>query len=242
MRFRVSIVGASGTLPSKCHKCTVDTVVLVEPAWSAVARVAVNKLCLNHVPAPSVISMMQFTCSAGFVIFLQVTGLAPVDAFEWDPRQRLFSAAGRKELGAWRDNPQFRIAFPWAMPHATIKETAPEEAALDATAPEDAAPEEAVAAVLGLVDLAALAFDPEEEPRDAEALEPPRGREGRHLRQPGNCDAAGERRWTMRRSGVAVPLLLLERAQPSLLWTRRCFSLSMLAQFHPFAMHLAAWV
>ena len=39
-----------------------------------------------------------------------------------------------------------------------------------------------------------------------------------------------------------LPLLLLERAQPSLLWTRRCFSLSMLAQFHPFAMHLAAWV
>ena len=64
-----------------------------------------------------------------------------VDAFEWDPRQRLFSAAGRKELGAWRDNPQFEIAFPWAMPHATIEETAPEEAALDATAPEDAAPE-----------------------------------------------------------------------------------------------------
>jgi len=43
----------------------------------------VNKLCLQRIPAPSVISAMQFGCSASFVIFLQATGLAPVDVFEW---------------------------------------------------------------------------------------------------------------------------------------------------------------
>ena len=46
-RVRVSIVGPTGTMPSKCHKCTVDAVVLVEPSHAAIARAAINKLRLK---------------------------------------------------------------------------------------------------------------------------------------------------------------------------------------------------
>ena len=46
-RVRLSVVGAAGTLPSKCSKCTVDAVVLVEPQHAALARAAINKLRLK---------------------------------------------------------------------------------------------------------------------------------------------------------------------------------------------------
>ena len=46
-RVRLSVVGAAGTLPSKCPKCTVDAVVLVEPQHAALARAAINKLRLK---------------------------------------------------------------------------------------------------------------------------------------------------------------------------------------------------
>ena len=46
-RVRLSVVGAAGTLPSKCSKCTVDAVVLVEPRHAALARAAINKLRLK---------------------------------------------------------------------------------------------------------------------------------------------------------------------------------------------------
>uniref|UniRef100_A0A7S2JIA3 Uncharacterized protein n=1 Tax=Haptolina brevifila TaxID=156173 RepID=A0A7S2JIA3_9EUKA len=46
-RFRVSIVGATGIMPGKCPKCTVDTVVLVEPSHHKIAHVAINKLRLK---------------------------------------------------------------------------------------------------------------------------------------------------------------------------------------------------
>ena len=46
-RVRLSVVGAAGTLPSKCSKCTVDAVVLVEPRHATLARAAINKLRLK---------------------------------------------------------------------------------------------------------------------------------------------------------------------------------------------------
>ena len=46
-RFRISVVGAHGTLSNKCPKCTVDSCILVPPSHSAIARVALNKLKLK---------------------------------------------------------------------------------------------------------------------------------------------------------------------------------------------------
>ena len=46
-RVRVCVVGAAGTLPSKCPKCTVDAVIVVEPQHAALARAAINKLRLK---------------------------------------------------------------------------------------------------------------------------------------------------------------------------------------------------
>ena len=45
-RFRLSVVGAAGTM-AKCPKCTVDAVVLVEPRHASIAKVAINKLRLK---------------------------------------------------------------------------------------------------------------------------------------------------------------------------------------------------
>ena len=47
MRFRLSVVGAAGTMANKCPKCTVDAVVLVEPRHASIAKVAINKLRLK---------------------------------------------------------------------------------------------------------------------------------------------------------------------------------------------------
>ena len=47
MRFRLSVVGAAGTMGNKCPKCTVDAVVLVEPRHAPIAKVAINKLRLK---------------------------------------------------------------------------------------------------------------------------------------------------------------------------------------------------
>lgn len=46
-RFRVNVVGENGIMPSKCPKCTVDAVVLVEPSHEQIARVASQKLRLK---------------------------------------------------------------------------------------------------------------------------------------------------------------------------------------------------
>ena len=46
-RFRITLVGATGTMANKCPKCTVDAVVLVAPSHMAIARVAMNKLRLK---------------------------------------------------------------------------------------------------------------------------------------------------------------------------------------------------
>ena len=47
MKFRVSIVGAAGTMANKCPKCTVDAVVLVVADFHAIAKLAINKLRLK---------------------------------------------------------------------------------------------------------------------------------------------------------------------------------------------------
>ena len=44
---RISLVGVTGTMANKCHKCTVDTVVVVEPAHQTIALLAINKLRLK---------------------------------------------------------------------------------------------------------------------------------------------------------------------------------------------------
>ena len=42
--IRINLVHGTGVDPAKCHKCVVDTVVVVEPEHAAIAKVALNKL------------------------------------------------------------------------------------------------------------------------------------------------------------------------------------------------------
>jgi hypothetical protein len=43
----------------------------------------INKLCLHLIPAPSLISSLQFVFCVVFIAGLKMTGTAVVDDFEW---------------------------------------------------------------------------------------------------------------------------------------------------------------
>ena len=43
----------------------------------------VNKLTLNHIPLPALVSTLQFVVASGTCLVLKATGLAVVDDFEW---------------------------------------------------------------------------------------------------------------------------------------------------------------
>ena len=43
----------------------------------------INKLTLNHIPLPALVSTLQFVVAAGTCLVLKATGLAVVDDFEW---------------------------------------------------------------------------------------------------------------------------------------------------------------
>ena len=44
IEFFLSLVEVAGAMPTKCKKCTVDCVVLVDPSYAAIARTANHKL------------------------------------------------------------------------------------------------------------------------------------------------------------------------------------------------------
>ena len=43
----------------------------------------INKLCLKKLPLPGLVSTAQFVFSAVAILLIKVSGVAPVDDFEW---------------------------------------------------------------------------------------------------------------------------------------------------------------
>jgi len=52
-------------------------------SFASASMLLVNKLCLRALPMPGLVSVAQFVFSAACILLIKVSGLAPVDDFEW---------------------------------------------------------------------------------------------------------------------------------------------------------------
>ena len=70
-------------MPDDAKLTSASVSAMIMYSMSSASMLLVNKLCLKALPLPGLVSTAQFIFSAVAIMLIKVSGVAPVDDFEW---------------------------------------------------------------------------------------------------------------------------------------------------------------
>ena len=73
----------SKKMPDDAKLTSASVSAMIMYSMSSASMLLVNKLCLKALPLPGLVSTAQFIFSAVAIMLIKVSGVAPVDDFEW---------------------------------------------------------------------------------------------------------------------------------------------------------------